>query len=196
MANEGLWELLENLDCLQTTRSTLCEYKQETSQYILKLLNVDFTIDLKERKIFSNSNNSSIIQAKYLEELCILSYLTHARELPLADKLVKAESLPGGQFFFRGLHKLPTKKLENTFGDTPETIYKVSEKLDAQKYEYGDASVSLFTFPRIPLTIIIWKRCEEFDARASILFDQTASSHLPLDALLVAVNLTVEYLIK
>ena len=196
MANEGLWEQLENLDCLQTTRRAQCEYAQERNQYILKLLNLDYIIDLKERKISSNSNDSSIIQAKYLEELCILSYLIHATELTLANKLVKAESLPGGQFFFRGLHKLPTKKLENTFGDAPETIYKVSEKLDAQKCEYGDASISLFALPRIPLTIIIWKTCEEFDARASILFDQTASSHLPLDALLVAVNLTVESLIK
>jgi len=43
---------------------------------------------------------------------------------------------------------------------------------------------------------VIWRRCEEFDARASILFDQTAGSQLPLDALLAAANLTVEALAK
>jgi hypothetical protein len=43
---------------------------------------------------------------------------------------------------------------------------------------------------------VIWQKDEEFDARASILFDQTAASHLPLDALLVAVNLTVDALVN
>ena len=37
---------------------------------------------------------------------------------------------------------------------------------------------------------------EEFDARASILFDQTAASQLPLDALLADVNLTIGALLK
>ena len=50
--------------------------------------------------------------------------------------------------------------------------------------------------PQLPLTIVIWGRDEEFEARASILFDQTAASQLPLDALLAAVNLTVGALIK
>lgn len=196
MANEGLWEQLENLDCFQTAQRANCKYNPETKQYILKMLNENYTAALTNRTIYSNKSGTLQTQVKYLEELCILSYLINAKELPLANKLIKGESLPGGQFFFKGVHKLPAEKIENTFGDTPETIYKVSKKLDSQRQEYGDASISLFVFPRVPLTIIIWKRCEEFDARASILFDQTASSHLPLDALLAAVNLTVESLIK
>jgi hypothetical protein len=48
----------------------------------------------------------------------------------------------------------------------------------------------------VPLTMVLWRRSEEFEARASILFDETAASHLPLDALLAAVNLTVDALIK
>jgi hypothetical protein len=51
-------------------------------------------------------------------------------------------------------------------------------------------------FPRVPLTIVIWRRDEEFAARASILFDQTAAAQLPLDALLAAVNLTVDALVN
>ena len=196
MANEGLWEQLENLDCFQTAQNAKCKYDAETKQYILKMLNADFTAALTNRTIYSNKSGTSQTPVKYLEELCILSYLINAKELPLADKLVRGESLPGGQFFFKGNHRLPAKKIEDAFGDSPETIYRVSEKLDAQRQEYGDASISLLALPRIPMTIIIWKRDEEFDARASILFDQTVSSHLPLDALLVAANLTVEALIK
>jgi hypothetical protein len=134
--------------------------------------------------------------AEFLEQLCILAYLINAQDLPLADKLVGAETLPGGQFFFRGLHSLPTKKLEQAFGNRPEVLHRISSLFDAERCEFGDASIRLYVLPRLPLTIVIWRRCEEFDARASILFDQTAASQLPLDALLAAVNLTVGALVK
>jgi len=46
----------------------------------------------------------------------------------------------------------------------------------------------------VPMTIVVWGRDEEFEARASILFDGTAADQLPLDALLAAVNLCVKAL--
>jgi hypothetical protein len=134
--------------------------------------------------------------AEFLEQLCILAYLINAQDLPLADKLVGAETLPGGQFFFRGLHSLPTDKLKTAFGNRPEVLHRISARFDAERCEFGDASIRLYVLPRLPLTIVIWRRCEEFDARASILFEKTAASQLPLDALLAAANLTVEALTK
>jgi hypothetical protein len=68
-------------------------------------------------------------------------------------------------------------------------------KFNAVKCEFGDASIKLFILPRLPFTIVIWENDDEFPARASLLFDQTASVHLPLDALLAAVNLTIEAII-
>lgn len=194
MANEGLWKQLVRLDREQTARRADCEYLNESDQYTLKMLNIDYNVDMPSQKIYLKKTDTSQTQAKYLEELCILSYLINAQDIPLADKLVRAEALPGGQFFFRGLHKLPTEKLTEVYGDCPENLYEVSRRLDTKKCEYGDASVSIFVLPRIPLTIILWRKCEEFEARASILFDRTASSQLPLDALLVAVNLAVKVL--
>jgi hypothetical protein len=134
--------------------------------------------------------------AEFLEQLCILAYLINAQDLPPTGKLVGANSLPGGQFFFRGLHCLPTEKLEKAFGDRPEVLHQASARFGAEQCEFGDSSIRLNVLPLIPLTIVIWRRDEEFDARASILFDQTTASQLPLDALLTAVNLTVDALIK
>jgi hypothetical protein len=104
--------------------------------------------------------------------------------------------MPGGQFFFRGIHKLPIEKLEKAFGERLQVLLEVSEQFNAQACEFGDASISLYMLPRLPLTIVIWRGCEEFEARASILFDQTAASQMPLDALLASVNLAVDALIK
>ena len=75
-------------------------------------------------------------------------------------------------------------------------MLEISEQFKAQKCEFGDASISLYILPRLPMTIVIWRGCEEFEARASVLFDQTAASQMPLDALLASVNLAVDALVK
>jgi len=195
MAHEGLWEQLEKLDGTETAQRAKCEYLTSPARYTITLLNTEYVVNLLDRNIFSIRPDSQQEEAKFLEQLCILAYLINARDLPPANKLVSGETLPGGQFFFRGQHGLPTKKLEEVFGSNPEVLHKVSAQLDAERCEYGDASIFLYILPRLPLTIVIWGRDEEFEARASILFDQTAASQLPLDALLAAVNLTVEALL-
>jgi Domain of unknown function (DUF3786) len=196
MAHEGLWEQLEKLDAAETARRAKCQYLTNPQRYVIRLLNTDFVVTLSGKSIQSACPDAPRRPADFLEQLCLLAYLINARDVPLANKLCKAETLPGGQFFFRGLHSLPTDKLQIAFGDRPESLYDVSRSLGAEPCEYGDASVRLNVLPRVPLTIIIWGRSEEFDARASVLFDKSAADQMPLDALMVAVNLAVQALTK
>jgi hypothetical protein len=196
MAHEGLWGQLDKLDGTKTANRAKCQYLRSPERYIVTLLNTEYVVNLSDRNISSAPSGSPQEPAEFLEQLCILAYLINAQDLPLSDKLVGAETLPGGQFFFRGLHSLPTDKLEQTFGNRPEVLHHISAPFNAERCEFGDASIRLYVLPRVPLTIVIWRQCEEFDARASILFNQTAASQLPLDALLAAANLTVEALAK
>lgn len=203
MAHKGLWEQLHKLDGTKTAQRAKCQYLASPVRYIVTLLNAEYVVYLSDRNIFSAPSSSppsaghlTAEPAEFLEQLCILAYLINAQDLPLADKIVGAETLPGGQFFFRGPHSLPTEKLEKAFGDRPEVLHQISMLFEAERCEFGDASIRLNVLPRVPLTIVIWRKCEEFNARASILFDQTAPSQLPLDALSSAVNLTVKALVK
>lgn len=196
MAHEGLWEQLDKLDGTKTAQRAKCQYLSSPQRYIVTLLNAEYVVNLSDREIFSVQSCPPQEPAEFLEQLCILAYLINAQDLPPTGKLVGANSLPGGQFFFRGLHCLPTEKLEKAFGDRPEVLHQASARFGAEQCEFGDSSIRLNVLPLIPLTIVIWRRDEEFDARASILFDQTTASQLPLDALLTAVNLTVDALIK
>ena len=195
MSNEGLWEQLQKLDHAETAQRAKCKYLNDKKHYIIKLINVEYIVDLIEKKIYSHHKDLPDEPATFIEELCILAYLINSKEIPLANKLVKGETLPGGQFFFRGVHKLPTDKLEKALGEQPQVLLNTLDQFNAEKCEFGDASVLLQILPRLPITLVIWRGDEEFEARASILFDQTASSHLPLDALLASVNLAVDALI-
>ncbi len=196
MAHEGLWQQLDKLEPKKTAQRAKCQYLRNPSRYVITLLNTEYVVNLSNKQIFFTQSSPTPIPAEFLEQLCILAYLINSQDLPLANKFVGPENLPSGQFFFRGLHSLPTERLEETFGKSPERLYEVSEQFGAKRCEFGDASIELYALPRIPLTIVIWRSDEEFDARASILFDQTAGTHLPLDALGAAVNLTVEALVK
>ncbi len=196
MAHEGLWQQLDRLDHKTTAQRAKCQYLTDPSRYVITLLNTEYVVDLSDKQIFSTQSSRSPTPAGFIEQLCLLAYLINAKELPPADKFVGVENLPSGQFFFRGLHSLPTEKLEEAFGKSPESLYEVSERFGAKRCEFGDASIELYVLPRIPLKIVIWRGDEEFDARASMLFDQTAGTHLPLDALGALANLTVKALVK
>lgn len=196
MAHEGLWEQLFRLERQETAQRAKCQYLSDPDRYVVTLLNIDYVVNLSDRNIYPARPGSSPETVEFIEQLCILAYMINAQDLPVANKLVKPDTLPGGQFFFRGLHSLPTEKLEKAFGEHPEGLYDASEQFGAKRCEYGDASIELYVLPRIPLTMVIWRRCEEFGARASILFDKTASAQLPLDALWAAANLTVNALLE
>ena len=195
-AHKGLWEQLEKLDGQQTAQRAKCRYLSNPARYAVTMLNVEYVVDLSARRIYPSQSASHQASTSFLKQLCLLVYLISARDLPPAGNLVNAHTLPGGQFFFRGIHRLPTGELERTFGDCPSALHDISTQFGAEQCEFGDASIRLYVLPRVPLTIVIWGRCEEFDARASVLFDRSASAHLPLDALLAAVNLTLDALVK
>lgn len=194
--HEELWQQLAVLDRQKTSQRAKCQYLRNRDCCDITLLNRQYVVDFPKRQIFSVQSCSMQAPAEFLEQLCLLAYLINSKELPLANRLLKAESLPGGAFFFRGPHILPTQKLQEVFGTKPNLLYEAGIPFAAEKCDFGDASIELLVLPRLPLTFIIWAGDDEFDARASILFDQTASEQLPLDALLTAVNLAVNAVIS
>ena len=194
--HKELWGQLIKLDGQETSQRAKCQYLQNPERYVITMLNTEYAVNLTEKEIFPVKSNSEQSPAGFIEQLCLLSYLINAKELPLANKLVKAESLPGGEFFFRGPHTLPIKNISEAFGSNPSLLYEAGMLYGAKKCDFGNASVEIPVLPRVPVTFVIWSSDNEFDARASILFDQTVIEQLPLDALLAVVNLTADAIIS
>jgi hypothetical protein len=172
--HKELWQQLDGLDRQRTSQRAKCQYLSDCDCYVITLLNSEYRVDLIKKQVFLVQPGSVLVPAGFLEQLCILVYLINSRQSALSNKLVKAESLAGGAFFFRGPHALPTSKLAEVFGAKPELLYEAGKRFEAKKCDFGDAGD------------------EEFAARGSILFDQTASEQMPLDGLLSAVNLAVD----
>jgi len=147
MAHESLWEQLVGLDRQRTAVRTKCQYLSDPERYVVTMLNTEYVVNLSDKQIFPIQPGSPPTPAEFLEQLCLLAYLINAQDLPPANKLVKPEALPSGEFFFRGLHILPTEKLERAFGQCPERLYRITEQFDAKHCEFGDASIQLYVLP-------------------------------------------------
>ena len=192
MAHEILWQELNKLDRRQVAQRAGCRYLSDRERYIVPILNTDHVVDLENREIWPLEGSCPFPSSEFLLALSILTYLINAQDLPPRNRLVKPEALPTGQFFFRGLHSPPTEQLEKAFGQDPAQLRQVAARFGAKNREFGDTSVEVPLFPRIALTIAVWRGDDEFPARASILLDETAGEQLPLDALLAAINIAVD----
>lgn len=192
--HEELWQKLEGHDCEQIAARVGCESSPDRRQCILKLINTEYVIDLEGREIYIRDDEQKGVG--YLEQLCLLAYLINGKDYPLSGKLVKAVSLPGGAFFFRGPHELPTAKLEKAFGDAPESLKAAGAGLGGRICDYGDGAIELSVLPRIAMVFVIWGGDDEFKARSSILFDKNAADQLPLDALWCASKVAANALIE
>ncbi|MCX5634550.1 MAG: DUF3786 domain-containing protein [Planctomycetota bacterium] len=193
MAHEGFWSQLVALDGAKIAQNAKCQYDSSRNRYILTMLNAEYAVNVASKEVIAVKSSAP---AQFLEQLVILVYLINAKDLPQAGELVKAETFPSGEFFFKGIHSLPTAKLEKAFGENPQLLYQAAHSLVTKKCEFGDASIELYLLPTVSMTIVLWKGDDEFPARASILFDKTAGSQMPLDALQAVVKLAVDALVK
>jgi hypothetical protein len=146
---------------------------------------MDISIDPEKNTIYSSAPEAGLLLDRlgYFSRLSILIYLTSAKDIPLSGKLVQPANLRGGHIFFRGTHVLPLDKLALKYGNDPGGFLKRGRDLGGKELKYGDASVQLFPFPRIPVVLILWQEDEEFPPRVDLLFDSACESHLALDIL-------------
>lgn len=107
--------------------------------------------------------------------------MINAKDIPHTGRLIKLNNIKGGEMFFRGSHVLPLESVAKRYEDDKESFIKRGIELCAEVLNYGDASIKLLPMPRIPVTLILWFKDEEFPPRADLLLDSTCELQLPLD---------------
>ena len=85
--------------------------------------------------------------------------------------------------FFAGAHVLPLLRIVRRYGNDAPGFLRKGFELGGEQLDFGDASLRLFPFPRVPVVLLLWTEDEEYPARADLLFDSTCSGHLPMDIL-------------
>jgi hypothetical protein len=177
------WDLLQHLDHSVVCRNASVAFDQNSGSYIVRSFCYDFYINPIDRTIQSPATPGEHILKKYsyfFVHSC-LWYLIHVRDIPLSQGLIHPINIKGGEVFFRGSHALPLENLAQRYGDDKAAFLKKGEEICATLPSYGDASLKLFPFPRIPVFLILWLKDDEYPPRADLLFDSTCEAQVPLD---------------
>ena len=119
------------------------------------------------------------------EKILILHYLATAKGTLLSNKQIAFRELPEGATYFRSFSQRTLKPLANFFGKEPARLIEVAQKIGGRKAEFGDASVTINAFPKVPITLVIWKGDNEFPPDANITFDNTITDYLSVEDITV-----------
>ena len=180
---ERAWEVLSSLSSEDVCLKAKADFDELNGHYILPLFNEKVYISLEERRVWGNSKLVDLVlnDLSHYSRLSALWYLIQAKDIPISGNLVSPREVNGGLIFAQGSHVLPLDRLVDKYGSDVKRLIKKGVSLGGEQLNYGDASIRLFPFPRVPVVLLIWKHDEEFPARADILFDSTCSEHLPTD---------------
>jgi len=169
---------------------TICQqadvqYDFVANKFVLQSFGQKIVIDVSNFTISSPTalGDQLLHRQGYFFDLACLWYLGKAKNKPLSGRLASPASLSGGEIFQKGTHVLPLDQIASRYGNDLDGFYKKGLELGGKQLEHGDASLLLYPFPRVPVTLILWGPDEDFPARADMFFDMTCEQHLPTDVI-------------
>lgn len=178
------WEQLSGHIPEDVCKRGLVSFDLSSGVYTIKSFNMDFKFCAKDRTIScaSTEGETFLRQLGDFYRLSSLWYLNAVKDIPLTGRLVLPQNLNGGELFFRGAHVLPLSRLAARYEAAKEEFFAAGiNALGGAAAEYGDAAVVLYPFPKVPVTLILWLKDDEFPARVECLLDTSSEFHLPID---------------
>ena len=180
---EQAWKILSRLTPEDVCNRAKVAFDELGSVYLVKSFLQDILVSPKDEKMLGRSPTGDFIlnEIGHLSRLSILWYLVNAKDIPLSKKLVSPADIIGGEIYLKGSHALPLNQIAEKYGNDILGFFRRGRQLGGEELDIGDVSLRLLPFPRVPVSILLWKGDVEFPARCGLLFDSTCEVHLPPD---------------
>jgi len=182
-SEEQAWHKLALSVPAEVCQRTGACFDAYSGAYILNVFSDSVTIHPGRREIRGTGDLCDLLLEKLSHYTCLstLWYLTQAQVISPSGNFINPRELAGGLIFSHGSHALPLDKLAAKYGGDTTAFLKKGISLGGVCSDYGDASIKLYPFPRIPVLLVLWHKDEEFPANAVLLLDATCSCYLPTD---------------
>lgn len=145
-----------------------------TSEKIIavKFLADEYSVDFIRKQVASLSCN---VPAKDFTAILILHYLAQKlKGLPaLSGEWLSFKELSGVEGYASAFRKRAIEPIIRKYGNNPEGLFEVVERLPAKKIPQGDVGIVLEVFQGVPVLITLWRADDEFGPEANILFDKS-----------------------
>jgi hypothetical protein len=171
-------EELSNRNPLHVCRlsGALCiEKKGLPSSIRLTFLNRMITVSWPDLLFSQESNEEVPIKQKIL----VLHYLNGSKKDDITGEWISYQDIPSARFYLDAFNRRVKYPLVSAFGNQPDKLPLLAKELfGATTSPIGDISVLIQAFPKVPVTLLIWKGDEEFPSDGSILFDSSIQNIL------------------
>lgn len=172
---------LSSLEPDDVVMRTGAVYSREKEVYRLEYFGAVYEIDRQGRV----TGPGAAEDVPYNDRTLILQYLCSASGLPPRNRWLSFLELPGGAHHYVPFQVDALNPLAAVFARRPDDFRRAAEALGGRPLATGDAAARFMAFPRLPLAAVLWVEDEEFPARANILFDSVAPTHLSTASLWV-----------
>lgn len=177
----------------EVARNADAVYHEQKKLFTLSYLGENYSISFPDGSVkFTDKEEEVSLTVKIL----ILHYLINANGAPLQGKWISFKELPDGAIYIEPFTRRTVKPMLSLFGGKQEEFVKLAKTIGAKEQDLGDTSVTIFPFPRVPITYVIWSGDDEFPASGNILFDASASHYLPTEDYALVSGLIIYHLGK
>lgn len=147
-----------------------------------------YIVELISGKIYMENSSDEVSPA---DQLLILHYLGTANGSPLKNSFISFRELPDGMIYNEPFKRRSINPFAKAFGNNSKLFLSLAQKIGGEEIKIGDAGFSIYAFPRIPITYVLYFSDDEFPASANILFDASAPNYLPTEDYAVLCSLIV-----
>lgn len=106
-------------------------------------------------------------------------------------------NLPDASFYFTAFRGYTGAQVARHFAPHAATLGGAVERVGGESLQgLADRAWRIPALPRVPVALLWWNADDEFDARAELLFDSTASHHLTTDGCAVLGSWLTSLLIR
>jgi hypothetical protein len=162
------------------TIATFCDATFEQNQICLSYWGDSLSIQWPDLVIYNAKGK--IIST--FDTAMIIYYLHTADGTPMADRWIGFRELPNGAFYNQAFQGYSGNRLANAFGQNSSRFGEAAQALGGWRLPaLADQAYAFQPLPRIRLAAALWPGDEDFPAKASILFDASASHYMVTDGL-------------
>ena len=164
-------------------------YPSDGNALAIDLLGAHYKVEYPDGNFAPVANSEGELPLS--TQILILHYLANPAETLDTGKLISYKELPGGAIYIKPFSGRSIDPMVRIFGSNPDRLLEVVTNLGGHSNGLGDVGVTLRVFPRIPVTLILWRADDEFPASGNILFDASAAAILPTEDYAVLASMVV-----
>ncbi|GAB6154483.1 DUF3786 domain-containing protein [Desulfosporosinus burensis] len=164
-------------------------YSMEDNTLVLEFLGQHFKLAYPSGNFLPSQASDG--ELPIATQILILHYVTSRSESLEVGTLISYKEFPGGAMYIKPFTGRAIDPLVRTFGSNPDRLLEVASRLGGHSNGLGDVGVTYRVFPRIPVSLILWRADDEFPASGNILFDASAPSILPTEDFAVLASMVV-----